>query len=786
MSEYVKFSIVQSSSAKTNVANAIEYLEDANKSLGNFSDSAVTTAEGFDLNKDVDNIPTEYSQKLEQVKNSDEAVQIQNQIAAWQTGKKTYNQTQKKKYIANKDDICKPTSEISNQITIIEEIKTALENLEKAIETFEENNVSIEEAIKSIKNGEMPEGFATQTVEIDGEEVEQVVYTDQDGNTWTISEMVNCAYTYTGTAANAVVAWASVNANLSYDEKDAGMSALLGQIGSAINSYKAKGFFSVASSEDIKSMYQDAFKDDESKDYSNLNSDFKSLLEGYDIDKDKYGDYLNSEVGSDITKSMGIAGLAMGAYTLTDEFKDNSTTTDDALEVKSDDSWSDIANDQSSGNYPGNGGSNGGSYPGGSNGGSSSSSSNDKNKDKNKNKDKDKDKNKDKDKAEEDTEKETELDVKEPEEQIPEIEQKTENTLPESITAETGEKDYDALAREQFEAQGEEAIAAHRAEVVEEANSLFEAEDKGPLIEKLKEYGYNDAEINDIIQSRDLTTSALIQGDQKAQLAQIAKDLAAADKVENFDTSYDNGQGYEDFFNGNNEELLANMSQDPTVASAKALMTDAQTKYTDSVAVTNEALAKVTESNKNIDTVTNEIKTDIANNTSSWTKSQQNSFNAEVEAAKNNFVKQNGDATKWTATQIDEYNNLTNGIKQKYVEAIQNDQTKWSSEQVTRYNEAVKQYNESVKDAQAKYDNTQALKSEFDTKREAYNQATNSFMENTKNESASLNSGTDSALNGIQSPTESTSETPSDGVTVTDQSLLDSLNITGDSMSIGE
>ena len=254
-----------------------------------------------------------------------------------------------------------------------------------------------------------------------------------------------------------------------------------------------------------------------------------------------------------------------------------------------------------------------------------------------------------------------------------EIEEVSKVELPEKVESEVT-KDYDDLARREYEALGEEEISERRLEIMKEVEEAFASGDYTAIKEKLKELGYSDPEIDAICADRDKLMLALIEGDQRAFMAEKALELAKADGVENFDTMYDDGQKYSDLVDGTSNVLLANMSMDKKVTEVYNALVDSEKAYTESVAVAATA----------------------------------------VEAAllsKNALTELQAKFTKEFGTE---------------------DTTKWSEEAATEYSKAVKDYNEKAKDAEEKLKAKDEAKAKYDEAKEDYKEAKEDFAERIK------------------------------------------------------
>lgn len=252
------------------------------------------------------------------------------------------------------------------------------------------------------------------------------------------------------------------------------------------------------------------------------------------------------------------------------------------------------------------------------------------------------------------------LPVEPPEPEIikpPELVEPTQEVVPEEVVSEVTEQDFDELAREEFEAQGAEAIYERRSKVLQEVEGLIASGDEKALRDKLSEYGYSDPEVEAILQNPDYIRTACIEGDQRAALTEIANRLADEAGVKGFDTKYDDGQQYQDLQDGTtSSEYIANMSLDKNVTDARNAYKEARVEYEKAVQEANTSIADANEAKVNMENLKNEFGSD----TTKWTQEQADRYNEAV----NDY----NDAVKIAA----EKNEAIQGPKEAYLEARDN------------------------------------------------------------------------------------------------------------------
>jgi len=588
-----------------------------------------------------------------------------------------------------------------------------------------------------------------------------VIHYEIDGKTYTISELLNAFYTYTGMSMSTVVQGQLLLEEMGISEEewqgekgDLIRRKMLEQVNALTGFAAQTRMFGLATEAD-----QNNFAREMNLDISQYTS-ATSLLSD-DEKKDKYGDnladILANALGGQRSNGAAVFAGAMGAYGLasflnkypnaseigttpaqeekaeetqeetTSEDKSDSTDTSSPGNSSPGSSSSDSSPDYGSGGSGGSGGSSG--YGGGGGGGSSSSNGSTSSGHKAKSYEKSVIS-----EAGSNDIKPTEYEeaVKETDETIPGLVSPTiGNTEPLASPEDASilpteelpsipegiEKDYDDLARKEFESQGEEAIEENRRRIIEEANQLFE-NDPATLREKLKEYGYSDSDIETIIQDRNLTINAMVSGDQRTKLTEIAERLAKEDGLSEFDTIYDNEQTALSLTDGTTEKLLANMSSDEGVKNAYEALTTAEANYTEANTAAVAAMAVVTTAQNKLNDLMSTIDGDIKANPSQWDSATLKAYNEEVTKLYQQKVESIGgnvktwssetlekyqkevanitndvaykrgtDISTWNATQKEQYENRINHLSKKYIKAYGDDVDKWSSSVKKKYEE---------------------------------------------------------------------------------------------------
>ena len=633
-------------------------------------------------------------------------------------------------------------SEITEAATYFAKIPPAITAIDAAIKAYNEANSTVEFADE---NGSLSTITVTNANAGDVQQVTfQVSLPDGSTRDYTIGELLNAYYTYTGMTMSNLVQGQVLADALGIDYTDEMRRGMMASTNSIIDFAAGGNLFGLATQRDL----DDTASALGVTDYMSANHLLDALS---DEDKEKYGDLLGQMTGSEVS-GMSLAAGVLGAYALTGYINSKSGEWTDIevsneLPTEGTEEQNTTPQEDGPGNY-------GTTYTGGptgttTNGGRNDNSSN-KNKKSKTDKDDDDDEKSSSPKTEATTEKPTESPTDSNEPTIPGEAKPTEgttipletpedaSTLPESVEQNV-EKDYDALARREYEAQGSEVISQHRAELTEEANRLFDSEDKTELINKLKEYGYSDEDIATIIQDRDLTVNAILSGDQRQQLTQIANRLAAEDKIENFDTKYDDAITTSQLQDGTTSRLLANMSEDKAVEEAYQATETARTDYATAAAEAATALAEVQTAKEALNKVQEGIGTGIKTNPSQWDKETLEKYNTEVKELYNKKVSEVGDKasnwssedfetvknaktkkeaelsydkgkdyTTWTSEERTAYEKSKNDVTEAYEKKYGKDHSKWKDEVKTKYQEATdKVYkNQAIEIGKKKLDST--------------------------------------------------------------------------------
>ena len=356
----------------------------------------------------------------------------------------------------------------------------------------------------------------------------------------------------------------------------------------------------------------------------------------------------NQDIGGDLALYGGLLGAAfLGAV------GKGSTPTDGGTPIDGGTDSGNSGGNNSGGGYSG-GGYSGGGYSGGggtSGGGTSGGNNNDEDKD----------------------------DEKKPEDEKKKLEELVETEIPaEEIKPDYGETDYDQLARDEYEfGTSVDEIVDHRNELIAKFQEAYESGDLTSLETALKKYGFSDAEVESILNDRFKCYKALLEGDERAILAEKAVALATADGVENYESHWSDRPNYDDLSSDGPSDLLTLSSTDDNIRQLKTELDTAKENY------------------KNISDETNALI------------KEANDSKAKVQE-----------------------------LKEKYEEKYGEDVSKWSDEAVGEYNDTVKAYNESTEKITEQLTKLEEAKTAYTESLTKFNTAKEEFYKSLKDDNA--------------------------------------------------
>lgn len=214
--------------------------------------------------------------------------------------------------------------------------------------------------------------------------------------------------------------------------------------------------------------------------------------------------------------------------------------------------------------------------------------------------------------------------------------------IPEKVDLELyedGKTDYDELARNEFEFGTEyEEIIEHRIELTNEVEEGFASGNLEAISAKLKEYGYSTPEIAALLENKELAIRAILEGDQNAQIAAKATEMAKTAGVEDFSSSYSERPNYDDLLTEGPSETLLLATEDKGTLDAKATMDEAVTNYKKAVEETNTSLAKVANDKKAMNEIKEKYETEFGTDTKKWTEEAVNEYNESIKTYKESLA----------------------------------------------------------------------------------------------------------------------------------------------------
>lgn len=329
--------------------------------------------------------------------------------------------------------------------------------------------------------------------------------------------------------------------------------------------------------------------------------------------------------------------------------------------------------------------------------------------------------------------------------EVPEI---VEIELPETVEVIDEIVNYDDLARTEYESKGSDSIDKYREEIIDAINEKFDSGDLDPIKNKLKEYGYSDSDIENIVKDRQSTITAILAGDEKQELVKIAKNLAKNDGVNDYNSIYEENNSYNDTIDGTLNTTLVNMNENEELVSAREDVTKAYDDYKEKVNIANESIAATSLASSAVTKAMDEYS---------------NKYNTQ-------------DTSQWDRVAAEDYANLVN----KY-----NDSVKASESAIKDVENAKSSYEE----AGSKYSQ---IKEEFLNNVKKENDRTNSFKDsNNADKSIYDDSDDDKSDNNSNGNVSSNdSSVPSDNVSsgttinISDDDLLNLINPSEDNSSI--
>lgn len=570
------------------------------------------------------------------------------------------------------DEYIKPYNTLANQLssawkTLKSEVNEKINNVElclKAIETaattFDGLSSSISSALGELEAAGMADNIAVE-VNDDGVEVVYYQLLDDDGNVigkYSISEMVNAFYTYTGSAMSSVV-----STGLMFGDEDIPegyLNNIISGVGTDVYKQLDLGFMSIASKGSIEGVYEELIGED--YDEATITKEFESIIKDKYVTDDKTASELYSKLLNDDTNALLSAGAAFGLGSAA--LRGEKTYSDENVEenkkrIEQMQNSSEIAAEKEGlpgeAEWPSTTDADkknellgaigvGGSVDGIGVDNLLSETEGAVNLEDSTN-----------DSLELDPDESLQTDYEA--DRISDIMDKLgDSDLPANIDPETRTpEEIDSEARDEYFEQNEDTLYEEREQHIEEYQSMDESEKQSAL----EELGYSKEDAAKLVAAPAAGQTAYVYGKFNQSLSNASNNIAAAEGVNNFVSGYDSKNTLTNVTN-----KTANVELTPTsdnVQTARQQLNVAKDNYDSSVTKANNAIDKA-------------------------------------------------------STAKDKYNKVLKNIQDKNGEDPKN----WTDEQVDEYNEAATMYNDAVKEAQEAAKEVESAKQSYNQEKEQY------------------------------------------------------------------
>ena len=201
------------------------------------------------------------------------------------------------------------------------------------------------------------------------------------------------------------------------------------------------------------------------------------------------------------------------------------------------------------------------------------------------------------------------------------------------VITDDGKVDYDKLAMEEYQFEtGIEEIEKFRLQIIDDVEAKYASGDFTTLTKQLQEFGYGTAEIATILSSKAMTINAFLDGHTREIVAAKATEMAKADGVEDFKSSYtknpttselgDNSKPLKSLhLNSDNKELCEMENQ------LDSLEADYRTKVDDA----NKLLDEAQVNKQSVDSLKEKYEKEFGTDTSKWSESAAKEYDAAID-----------------------------------------------------------------------------------------------------------------------------------------------------------
>ena len=552
---------------------------------------------------------------------------------------------------------------LENVETKIENIRLAMQNILLKISEFNTKYANLNESATSLGlKTELANDNTTilginTTVSIDGQQIET-----------STSEAMNAFFTYSNTVIDGEIAADYLSREYGYDIK-------YSDIVKNANAFMTKTINSDLYSHEFIEALLPTYTPNIDKAYANVTGATK-------VSSDRIKSALNNNqsLGGDVALYGGLVGAAL-IGPLASPFDKNDTPKEPDKNAPS--------KTEPSGNNNGN--NSNGNNGNGNNGNGNSNSNSNSNVTKPIDKDDEDDKKEDVKPVEDEKTEEPELPTNDVViNEIMDVE------IPEQVELDLGEVDYDELARDNYEFNNSiDDILNHRNEIINELQTAYDTGDFTNVDLKLRSYGYDDAEVETILNDKFKSFKAMLEGDERLILAVDAAALAKADGVEDFVSSWSSKPNINDLSYDGPSELLSIRSEDQNICDLKASVDTAKENYTKVVEETNEVLKEVEDNKKVVDEIKAKYEKEYGEDTTKWTEEAAKEYNEAIDTYNESTQRANEQLETLEESKVsyDEAQTAFEIAKKEYydklVEEHNNSQTNDSSNQSDSSNENV-------------------------------------------------------------------------------------------------
>ena len=195
-------------------------------------------------------------------------------------------------------------------------------------------------------------------------------------------------------------------------------------------------------------------------------------------------------------------------------------------------------------------------------------------------------------------------------------------TIDLGIVGDDGKVDYDQLAMEEYQFDTPlEEIESYRLELMDDIESKYASGDFTSITKQLQDYGYGTAEIATILASKSMTINAIMDGETRQILAAKAQEMAKADGVTDYKSSYSNRPSTDEL--DDSKKPLRSLHLNSTnkkLVDMESKLDELETDYRTKVDSANTLLDEAQVNKKAVDAIKEKYEKEYGTDTSKWTK----------------------------------------------------------------------------------------------------------------------------------------------------------------------